>query len=129
MMLPFLVSQSYFRAVVIATNIGIANNVIDFRQYYEMYFTICLSWFAGCMGTQNAGNTFYFCSSPLLYILQHFLWYHKEVSIWNWNLPSILNSPIPRPVFNGKDKHAGGHLNKKDGLTRYGDSHVKDKTS
>ena len=24
---------------------------------------------------------------------------------------------------------AGGHLNKKDGLTRYGDSHVKDKTS
>ena len=25
--------------------------------------------------------------------------------------------------------HAGGRLNKKDGLTRYGDSHVKDKTS
>ena len=23
----------------------------------------------------------------------------------------------------------GGHLNNKDGLTRYGDSHVKDKTS
>ena len=27
------------------------------------------------------------------------------------------------------DKTAGGRLNKKDGLTRYGDSHVKDKTS
>ena len=26
-------------------------------------------------------------------------------------------------------KGTGGHLNKKDGLTRYGDSHVKDKTS
>ena len=26
-------------------------------------------------------------------------------------------------------KDAGGRLNKKDGLTRYGDSHVKDKTS
>ena len=25
--------------------------------------------------------------------------------------------------------HSGGRLNKKDGLTRYGDSHVKDKTS
>ena len=25
--------------------------------------------------------------------------------------------------------HAGGRLNKKDGLTRYGNSHVKDKTS
>ena len=27
------------------------------------------------------------------------------------------------------DQHTGGRLNKKDGLTRYGDSHVKDKTS
>ena len=27
------------------------------------------------------------------------------------------------------DKPPGGRLNKKDGLTRYGDSHVKDKTS
>ena len=27
------------------------------------------------------------------------------------------------------DKLTGGRLNKKDGLTRYGDSHVKDKTS
>ena len=26
-------------------------------------------------------------------------------------------------------KCSGGRLNKKDGLTRYGDSHVKDKTS
>ena len=26
-------------------------------------------------------------------------------------------------------KDAGGRLNKKDGLTRYGNSHVKDKTS
>ena len=28
-----------------------------------------------------------------------------------------------------KDMRTGGRLNKKDGLTRYGDSHVKDKTS
>ena len=27
------------------------------------------------------------------------------------------------------DQAPGGRLNKKDGLTRYGDSHVKDKTS
>ena len=26
-------------------------------------------------------------------------------------------------------KRSGGRLNKKDGLTRYGNSHVKDKTS
>ena len=29
----------------------------------------------------------------------------------------------------GKIPQPGGRLNKKDGLTRYGDSHVKDKTS
>ena len=28
-----------------------------------------------------------------------------------------------------KNQKPGGRLNKKDGLTRYGDSHVKDKTS
>ena len=28
-----------------------------------------------------------------------------------------------------KARMAGGRLNKKDGLTRYGNSHVKDKTS
>ena len=28
-----------------------------------------------------------------------------------------------------RNKISGGRLNKKDGLTRYGDSHVKDKTS
>ena len=27
------------------------------------------------------------------------------------------------------DLRPGGHLNKKDGLSRYGNSHVKDKTS
>ena len=31
--------------------------------------------------------------------------------------------------FLGKSKPPGGRLNKKNGLTRYGDSHVKDKTS
>ena len=33
----------------------------------------------------------------------------------------------PADVINFKD--TGGRLKKKDGLTRYGDSHVKDKTS
>ena len=38
----------------------------------------------------------------------------------------LYNSPIFM-VFNPLG--SGGCLNKKDGLTRYGDSHVKDKTS
>ena len=32
-------------------------------------------------------------------------------------------------AFENVYKRSGGRLNKKDGLTRYGDSHVKDKTS
>ena len=42
---------------------------------------------------------------------------------------------IKRPngnIWDGRSdqsREAGGRLNKKDGLTRYGDSHVKDKTS
>ena len=32
-------------------------------------------------------------------------------------------------VVSFKSYDSGGRLNKKDGLTRYGDSHVKDKTS
>ena len=32
-------------------------------------------------------------------------------------------------LFFGIKLESGGRLNKKDGLTRYGDSHVKDKTS
>ena len=36
---------------------------------------------------------------------------------------------IENMPFYGRNKRPGGRLNKKDGLTRYGDSHVKDKTS
>ena len=32
-------------------------------------------------------------------------------------------------ITHGGAMDPGGRLNKKDGLTRYGDSHVKDKTS
>ena len=43
---------------------------------------------------------------------------------YNKNLVSILFA-----VINSLMMQSGGRLNKKDGLTRYGDSHVKDKTS
>ena len=38
----------------------------------------------------------------------------------NWYLINTVDTNALAP---------GGRLNKKDGLTRYGDSHVKDKTS
>ena len=40
-----------------------------------------------------------------------------------------LSSVIVPPIYNIEHWSPGGRLNKKDGLTRYGDSHVKDKTS
>ena len=36
---------------------------------------------------------------------------------------------VPLPKWAQHVWHSGSRLNKKDGLTRYGDSHVKDKTS
>ena len=40
-----------------------------------------------------------------------------------------LNPILLHQVYSSIKQSAGGRLNKKDGLTRYGDSHVKDKTS
>ena len=42
--------------------------------------------------------------------------------VFNMTNTSLNEQPLD-------DKTSGGRLNKKDGLTRYGDSHVKDKTS
>ena len=44
-----------------------------------------------------------------------------QVLAWRWTNAY----PVPWWI----DAAPGGRLNKKDGLTRYGDSHVKDKTS
>ena len=55
---------------------------------------------------------------------------HLEKNYIQWTI-----SQTPMTVYHGhkKIKHiqwkSGGRLNKKDGLTRYGNSHVKDKTS
>ena len=40
--------------------------------------------------------------------------------------PALVSKCQPRKDC---EKRPGGRLNKKDGLIRYGDSHVKDKTS
>ena len=37
--------------------------------------------------------------------------------------------PTNKPLYARSGSESGGRLNKKDGLTRYGDSHVKDKSS
>ena len=44
------------------------------------------------------------------------------------NCPSTSQT-TPKHMKNELHKTSGGRLNKKDGLTRYGDSYVKDKTS
>ena len=42
---------------------------------------------------------------------------------------AIQSGKFPINMFMSYWSGPGGRLNKKDGLTRYGDSHVKDKTS
>ena len=57
-----------------------------------------------------------------------------EISFWRWNNLITFLSPswdflcLYDDIFIWK-LYPGGRLNKKDGLTSYGDSHVKDKTS
>ena len=41
----------------------------------------------------------------------------------------LVNAGQPAMLAPRERLAPGGRLNKKDGLTRYGDSHVKDKTS
>ena len=53
-----------------------------------------------------------------MYTLQNSLFPNTSTHHWYHNYDMTVNSLGP-----------GGRLNKKDGLTRYGDSHVKDKTS
>ena len=58
---------------------------------------------------------------------------YKKLQNTIWNASADYVKPAKdwkRNVLNWySDRHPGGRLNKKDGLTRYGDSHVKDKTS
>ena len=53
--------------------------------------------------------------------------------IHRWSMDSPHKGPVTQKMFPFDDVtmegEPGGRLNKKDGLTRYGDSHVKDKTS
>ena len=53
----------------------------------------------------------------------------KSKYIWNQRRHGLWPAPPTHRVCHVKMQEPGGRLNKKDGLTRYGDSHVKDKTS
>ena len=52
---------------------------------------------------------------------------HTAMQWQQQNITQIYNSQ--ETPYISLSRRAGGRLNKKDGLTRYGDSHVKDKTS
>ena len=60
--------------------------------------------------------------------------HRSNVALPNPSLSYVVDSLIwGKVIWKSKGsafaQKPGGHLNKKDGLTRYGDSHVKDKTS
>ena len=64
----------------------------------------------------------------LTYFYLPYVWCAPELVLLK---PPFMISPlgISYDFENVPLKPSGGRLNKKDGLTRYGDSHVKDKTS
>ena len=89
--------------------------------------------------------SFIFLSNIQFYIIQFIkAWWWKKMPV-NWVIvDSIIvcypfsTKSLPNQVYFDPDlseilikiqKQTGGRLNKKDGLTRYGNSHVKDKTS
>ena len=75
---------------------------------------------------------------PQLYIMVNHL-LHKPLvptSLIKLSIASAFTNSKWAPLLSARcdgrhhqDREPGGRLNKKDGLTRYGDSHVKDKTS
>ena len=50
-------------------------------------------------------------------------------NIWAGDTDAVLFSKLSYSFLTEAEKEPWGRLNKKDGLTRYGNSHVKDKTS
>ena len=57
------------------------------------------------------------------------MFYSWDVIVSKMAVVCILQNLFILVLYNFVNKIPGGRLNKKDGLTRYGDSHVKDKTS
>ena len=75
--------------------------------------------------------------TAILWTLLERLWLHlifvrtgldKNIN-WYTYADFILEDSSSSNFYLNNITTAGGRLNKKDGLTRYGDSHVKDKTS
>ena len=108
--------------------------------------------FVQCLPTKSFWQRLWFTLRlPLLGQMRKILWWDicedtfcmtKDMSTWvmvpasskswisRW-FRTLLASIIfwMRPHLDNFSLEPGGRLNKKDGLTRYGDSHVKDKTS
>ena len=67
----------------------------------------------------------------------HSIYYFRYLAImkyefYSWFLfcrKKLIYFYMSIPTVSECSELTGGRLNKKDGLTRYGDSHVKDKTS
>ena len=79
--------------------------------------------------TKNLGQIT-FCIYILVSMLRNIFMLNSSVTevFKNWSGTEALKNLSVTEVFK-KVSGSGGRLNKKDGLTRYGNSHVKDKTS
>ena len=96
----------------------------------------CLCWFGGHVIPVDTISSSIRCSSWTFITIMNLA--QQKGETWDVTAgPAIVSSsrafvrksPSPPPSRYARDRTPGGRLNKKDGLTRYGDSHVKDKTS
>ena len=63
-------------------------------------------------------------------MMRECIFVRQDLRLWRMFMISMYTLDLSKPRKMGAyNKQPGGRLNKKDGLTRYGDSHVKDKTS
>ena len=76
-----------------------------------LMFSLICAWIKVWVNNREAGD-----------LRRHRAHYGVTV-MWSWAHIGYLNR------LQTADNRPGGRLNRKDGLTRYGDSHVKDKTS
>ena len=97
-----------------------------------IYYNYCCTWLSWGQSVPSPDKCLQRCMND---------WYQRQGGAQYWLFILNFVSMVRRVKIHGQSKaywlcdvtqhlsHPGGRLNKKDGLTRYGNSHVKDKTS
>ena len=99
------------------------HDIKNFKRFQQKQNSLMMSFY-------QQSSSWFFVSPSLQYIFKsYFMDPYSYQSIANYDLVSKGTESWVAKLWLVMWTKPGGRLNKKDGLTRYGDSHVKDKTS